>query len=313
VVGVTTSPSTGYTSRTINIGETRNSGVELDLKGQVFRNKNWAVDVAVRYSTNTNKAVSIADGLDDINLVSNSQAASYVKKGEAFPALRAVAYERDPATNRIIIDRNTGYPVTAPGLKYFGRTTPKDIIGVSTNVKFKQFSLSATAEYRGGHVIYNGVGRTLSNSGTGILTTSYDRRAFVFPNSSYLDNSGKYVPNTNIATQSGHYGIWVNTMSTIAENFVTSAAFWKLRDLSISYTVPGNVLKKTKVFKSATVGIFGRNLFMLVPKENVYGDPELLTSVASTNGVVGNGIGFNDTEGALPSTRSYGVTLNVGF
>jgi TonB-linked SusC/RagA family outer membrane protein len=313
VVNITTSPSTGYTANTLNIGESKNWGYEVDVKAKVISKRKWSVDLSARYSRNNNEAITLAQGLDDLNLLSNAQAAVYVKKGAAFPALRAVAFLRDPASNKIVVSRLNGYPQVAPGLKDFGRTTPRDIVGLTANVKYGQFSLSTTAEYRGGHVIYNGVGRTLSNSGTGAFTTAYDRRAFIFPNSVYADNSGKYVDNNDVATQNGHYVIWVDVMSTIAENYVTSAAFWKLRDLSLSYNVPSNWIKKTKIFKSATVGAFGRNLLMLVPKENIFGDPEQLTSAASSGGTVGNGIGFNDTEGALPATRSYGLTLNFGF
>jgi TonB-linked SusC/RagA family outer membrane protein len=313
IVNTTTSPSTGYQGYTLNVGETTNKGFEIDIKGQVIRKKNLSVDLSVRYSRNDNFVDEIAPGLDDINLLFNSNAQVYIKKGQAFPSLRATYYDRDPATGKIIVDASNGYPKLANGLKDFGRTTPRDILGVSANIKYKAFSLAATAEYRGGHVIYNGIGRDLTFTGTGKITTSYDRKPFVVPNSVYLDNSGKYVPNTNIATQNGHYDYWVSHYRTIDENFVTSAAFWKLRDVSLSYTIPTNIVKKTKIFKAATLGIFGRNLIMLTPRENQFGDPELLASTASSGGTIGNGIGFNDTEGALPSARAFGLTLNITF
>ncbi len=307
------SPTIGYLSNILNIGKTRNWGFEVDLKTQIVRAKNWGFDVSLRYSMNENKAIELAKGANDLALFGNTQASVYVEKDLPFPYLRAVSYLRDPETNRVIVDRTNGYPIAAPGLKSFGRTTPRDVIGVTANVRYKDFSLSTTAEYRGGHVIYNGVGRTLTNSGAGKLTTSFDRRAFIFPNSSYADGTGKYVANNDVPTLNGHYTVWVDYMSTIAENFVTSAAFWKLRDLSLTYTVPSNIVRKAKIFKSATIGLYGRNLLMITPKENIYGDPEFLAANASTGGTVSNGIGFNDTEGARPSVRSYGLTFNFGF
>ena len=312
VVSVTTSPTTGFTGNTLNIGESKNYGYEIDVKGKVIQKRKWSVDLSARYSRNTNEAITLAQGLDQFDLLGNSQAYSTIKKGQAFPSVRAVAFDRDPATNLIIVSRNNGYPQVAPALKNFGRATPRDIIGLTANVKYGQFALSTTAEYRGGHVVYHGVGRTLANSGTGKFTTAYDRRAFIFPNSTYFDGT-KYVPNNNIATTNGHYEVWVDVMSTIAENYVTSAAFWKLRDLSLTYNVSSSLIKKTKIFKSATLGLFGRNLLMLVPKENIFGDPEQITSAASSGGIVSNSLGINDTEGALPTTRSYGLTLSIGF
>jgi TonB-linked SusC/RagA family outer membrane protein len=313
IVNTTTSPSVGYTGYTLNVGETTNKGFELDVKGQIIRKKNWSLDLSVRYSRNDNVVNEIAPGLDDINILSNANAQVYVKKGQAFPSLRATYYDRDPASGKIIVGATNGYPKLAVGLKDFGRTTPRDILGLTANLKYKAFSFAATAEYRGGHVIYNGIGRDLAFTGTGKITTSFDRKSFVVPNSVYQDNTGKYVNNTNIATQNGHYDYWVSYYRTIDENFVTSAAFWKLRDASITYSIPSNVVKKTRIFKAVTAGIFGRNLIMLTPKENQFGDPELLTSAASSGGTVGNGIGFNDTEGALPSARAFGLTLNFTF
>ena len=54
---------------------------------------------------------------------------------------------------------------------------------------------------------------------------------------------------------------------------MTSAAFWKLREVSLSYDVPvKNILGGA--IKAAEIGIVGRNLLMLRPKTNVWTDPE---------------------------------------
>jgi hypothetical protein len=50
---------------------------------------------------------------------------------------------------------------------------------------------------------------------------------------------------------------------------------------------------------------FGRNLFMLLPKENIYTDPEF----SNTNG---NGVGINNT-GNTPPVRQYGMNVTVTF
>jgi hypothetical protein len=87
--------------------------------------------------------------------------------------------------------------------------------------------------------------------------------------------------------------------------FTTSGAFWKLRDISLNFNVPIKVLGNQRTVKALNVSGFGRNLFMLLPKENIYTDPEF----SNTNG---NGVGIN-TTGNTPPVRQYGVNVTVTF
>jgi hypothetical protein len=87
--------------------------------------------------------------------------------------------------------------------------------------------------------------------------------------------------------------------------FTTSGAFWKLRDVSLSYNFPSTMLRHLKVVKGGSLTVFGRNLITWLPKDNWYTDPEF----SFTNG---NAIGIN-TTGNTPPVRQYGATLNVNF
>ena len=56
-------------------------------------------------------------------------------------------------------------------------------------------------------------------------------------------------------------------------HIVTSAAFWKLREVSLTYDIPvKNILGG--LIKDAQIGIVGRNLMMLRPRTNIWTDPE---------------------------------------
>ena len=99
--------------------------------------------------------------------------------------------------------------------------------------------------------------------------------------------------------------MWVNNYRLISENFVAPAWFIKLRDLNLSYNVPAGLIKKSKVFSSATIAAYGRNLFTIVDKKNFYTDPEF--SYTS-----GNGSGINNTS-QTPPVRQFGFNVNFGF
>jgi hypothetical protein len=87
--------------------------------------------------------------------------------------------------------------------------------------------------------------------------------------------------------------------------YVTSAAFWKLREASITYDIPTSIVSKTKIFKRASLGLVGRNLLMLRPSSNLWTDPEF----SDTNG---NDVG-RTSEFQLPPTRMYGANLTLTF
>src|SRR4026207_3634 len=101
------------------------------------------------------------------------------------------------------------------------------------------------------------------------------RRRVAMANSVYLDGS-KYVPNTSVATNSGGYGFWETGAynTNINSNYLCSAAFWKIREIALTWEVPGKVVAHTKIIKKAVIGFVGRNLFTWLPKSNEWTDPE---------------------------------------
>jgi hypothetical protein len=72
------------------------------------------------------------------------------------------------------------------------------------------------------------------------------------------------------------------------------------------YSIPTNLLTKSRIFGGASIGFYGRNLFTVVDGKNYYTDPEF--SFSNTNG----GIGINNT-GQTPPVRQYGININLTF
>jgi outer membrane receptor protein involved in Fe transport len=306
VLTVALPPSTGFPSALINVGESKSWGYEADVRGNVIRNSKLNWDVSVRYSNNDNKVISLFGGLTRLNALSGfTYGQVTIEKDRPFPYFFGTGYVRDSATNLVIVNANDGYPQRTSALLPFGRTLPKHQLGVGTTLRAGNFNFGANAEYRGGHVVYHDLGRTMAFTGSSKVTTTYDRQPFVWPNSGYKDASGKVVPNNDVATRNGHYTAWVTHYRQIAENFVTSGAFWKLRDVSLGYNLPASLISRAKFIKTASIGVYGRNLVTLLPKNNWYTDPEFSITT-------GNGLGIN-TDNITPPVRAYGVTLSVNF
>jgi hypothetical protein len=156
--------------------------------------------------------------------------------GQPFPVIYSTAYLRDPQ-GRVVVDGITGYPVRDVNNKVLGNTLPKTTLGLNFNLGFKDLHLSAQAEYRGGNVTYMNNTTAFDFSGGGMATVMFNRERFVFPNSSYADPAkpGEYLANTNVTVRDGGYGFWTAAPRTgVAENYVASGAFWKLREVTLN-------------------------------------------------------------------------------
>lgn len=293
-----------------NTGEVSNKGLETSLRVVPYRNEANGLEISVggNYTYNQNKVLSITGDGAQLGLAGTTTLGVYAVEGEAFPLLKGTDYARDDQ-GRIIVDRITGFPNVSTGQIILGNTEPKHRVGLDASVVFKGFRLAGLFEYRGGFITSQNSG-SFDFSGAGIRSTYFNRERFVVPNSSYLDPvTNTYVENTNITTRTGGVDFWTNGPSNtgVATNYAYSAAFWKLRELSLAYDVPQSALGNLKYVKGARISIQGRNLFIWTPKTNIYTDPEY-----SANGTDNNGIGITSL-GQTPPARVYGATLSLTF
>jgi TonB-linked SusC/RagA family outer membrane protein len=308
------SSATGFTQKIVNAGLVTNSGVELDLKVTPIRSKNVVWNVGVNYAHYKNVINQLLTGVDEVALSGFSNGLGggiYAIKGLPYPVIKANDWVRDSATGKVIVDPITGMPSVDPTAKVFGQTNPTDILGITTSVTFKGFTLSAVADYRTGNYIMNELATNLTFEGVSDFSAQNGRQRFIFPNSVVLQN-GKYVNNTSVAVDNGSNtggaGFWPGAVygTNIGSPFVVSAAFWKIREVSLVYDFPSKMIQGINFVKKLSVGLVGRNLFMFRPKSNQYTDPEFSSSGS------GNAIGRTN-ENQLPPTRIFGANVTVTF
>ncbi|MFN8239239.1 MAG: SusC/RagA family TonB-linked outer membrane protein [Bacteroidales bacterium] len=295
------SNATGYSSQKINAGEMLNRGLEVEVKSTPISTPTWRWDLNLNYAYWYNRVVSLAGDLTEISLGNTV----YAIIDMPYPTIKVTQFARDPQ-GRVIVDPVTGTPSIDPLAIPRGQTTPKHLIGVQSNLSWKNLSLAVSADYRGGHVFRAGLYYDLLFTGVGKLAAANGRERFVFPNSVIPDGSGGYVENTNVTTQDGGVAWWTNTMRSLSYYAVNSADIWKIREVSLTYDVPSTVFGFTNnIVKGCKVGFVGRNLFMFMPKNNIYADPEF-------SNTTGNAVGITDS-GQTPATRSYGFNITLTF
>lgn len=314
-IPITISGATGYTTAFVNSGVMQNKGIELDLKFTPILStaSGFRWDIGANYAYNKNTVVSLGYGLKGVNIPNstnqdpNSNANSFssvAAVGLPYGQISTTDWKRD-AQGRIIVDPLTGLPSLDPNQKLFGTSVPPTTVGFFTTFSYKGFTLNVVADGRFGAVIYNGIGGSLDFTGVSAYSASSGRQPFIIPNSVTTDANGKSTPNTSITTSTGNNQFWANVWNSAGSNYVNSADFWKLREVSLSYNLPKNIFSHLKIVNAVTIGVTGRNLLTWRAKGNVWSDPEF----SNTNG---NATGNTDIN-QLPPTKFIGANLSVTF
>lgn len=303
ITQTTPSITSGSSVFLTNIGGLKGKGIEVTVGGTIINANDLKWDLSVNYTSQETTVSSIKAGLDEIALTTTGQYGVYAVVDEAFPQIKANVYKRDPK-GRIVVDAVSGHPLTETGLKNMGKTTPDYILGFTSTVKYKGIALSATMDYRTGHVYYEQGSDAMEFTGRSLESVSANRQDFVIPNSVIETAPGVYVKNTNIPVSGGRQSYWTDVYNDVKSNYVKDATALKLRELSLSYELPVKFLAKTPI-KKLTVGFIARNLMTWLPKENAFSDPEFNNTNSNAIGVGGY---FQS-----PPTRSFGFNLNLEF
>ena len=335
-VPIQVSRGTGFNSALINTGSMQNEGIEIDLKTirPIVNVGGFTWNINTNYTYLNNTVTSVYPGLDKINIPLAGSPYNQYSVGGASDVYAAVGYQypalfgsdivrvqtTDPtaanydATGKFggqpVINPATGYPILDANIKFLGNTQPKYRFGFNNTFAYKGLTLNVLVEYRGGNVIYNSLGNALEFTGAGIRSTYNGRQNFIYPGSvlatTNADGSTGFTPNTTISTRDGNLEFWTNSgYHNAASSYVTSAAFWKLRELALNYVFPPSLFSSVKFIRTITLGVTGRNLLMLRPKTNVFTDPEFSLDASNAQGTT--------NEYQTPPTRQYGFRLSVGF
>ena len=301
-VGLTT--ATGFSSAYVNAASTTSTGTEFDLKVTPVRTKDvkWDVGANLAIQTTTVKQLygSGANKVTETSIGNDNEAIV----GMSMPQMYVSDFIRDSSNGKVIVN-SQGYPQLSSNLVAAGRTTPKYILGLTSGVTYKDFTLNVIADYRGGYVFYNNAELNLDFTGASAHSASNGRQNFIYPNSEVLVN-GKYVPNTNVYTQDGNLGFWVSSDYRRAGTaYVENAAAWKIRTISVTYDFMHLVGPNQKIFKGLKLTVLCNNVAMFRPKQNDFTDPEF-------NYNNSNGLGYN-TYYQLPPTRQYTAVLGITF
>lgn len=302
---VSTSSASGYGSMIMNVGEIRNQGFEFMVNAVPVHTKEFEWNTTLNFAYNDSEVLYLGEGVERLQIDGATSRSGNVTVqnivGSSYGELIGYKYKRH---NGQIVYEN-GIPQRADELSSLGNGVYNLTGGWSNAFKYKNISLSFLLDFKVGAKLFSGTNYSLYGEGlhknTLIGRTAENPGGEVVGAGVMLDKSGNYVANNvKVDAQTYYNGIANNN---IAEEFVYNANFLKLRELSVGYEFPTNLLSKLKVVKAMNVSLVGRNLWTIIKHtDNI--DPE-----AAYNNSNGQGLELN----GYPATRSIGFNVNVKF
>ncbi len=272
----------------LNAGDVENKGIEIAVNYDVIKGNKFTWNTGLNYTVNRNRIVKLHPNLGERYDVGNF---NVLRVGGTFGDIWARTFMRDD--KGIMVVGANGRPMAGPD-GYLGTTIPSALVGWNNTFTMGKFSGSLTIDGRFGGKVVSITQGYLNSFGYSEESAEARDKGFISINAVDIDGS----PVIQANPQEWYQGI--GNRDGIIEGQLYSATNIRLRELSFSYSIP----VRSNIFKSAHIGLVGRNLFFF--KNDAPYDPELSNT---TNGARGQGF----DSFALPTTRSFGLNLKLGF
>jgi TonB-linked SusC/RagA family outer membrane protein len=305
---VAVAASSGFVgSRTVNLGEVSNSGVEFSVHGTAVQLPSITWEPRLTYFTNKNKLVSF--GVPDKTLETpTGQAYAVVQQHRAgyplggfwvTPPLRCGVDPLDATAAPCPAGMDGSPQLTAAGAaifpagdaarQYLGTAIPTREIGFSNTVTlFKYFRLYALLDHKAGHKVFNLQERNRCQTANDNCWRT-NNPAARFPVT---------VPDSILNRELAVY----RSAAGVSPEWIQKGDFTKLREVSLSIDVPQTYLRRVRA-SSASLVLSGRNLALWSDYEGV--DPEVNTY---------GGRNFVRVDAyAAPMLRRFSAMINLAY
>ena len=316
IVSVPVSAGSGFSNAIRNAGELETKGWEVSLGIIPVKTQSgftWSIDA--NWTRLRTTVLKIDPLVNSIFLGGFTVPQTQLKAGEPYGVIVGNPFNRDANGSLLITAAGTGagqVTTNTNDVKTIGNPNPNWTAGLTNTFSYKGLVLSFLLDIRkGGDVISRNIRDVRFR---GVAAETGDReRTYVIPGvlrdpnndanglpQALVGTDGKAIPN-NIAISAQQY--WTSVYNTQGEAIVFDASWLRLRELSLTYSLPKSFLNKSP-FGGASFSITGRNLLLYTPNYPHF-DPEV------------NSQGVNNSQGfeynSLPQTRTYGMLLRLSF
>ncbi len=313
IMPVAVTPATGYYSKFVNAGEIQNKGIEVMVKSDILKTKDFEWNAYLNWSMNRNRVLSLFEDVSNLQL-GISGVSLNAEIGKPYGELKGTDFVY--VNGGRLVNSLGNYVVSSSATNDLGNINPDWIGGIGSNLQYKDFQFGFLIDFKQGGKIYSadlqqgaaeGTYKLLYTSiappfsttglndlGNPIRDKIQDGGGIIVAG---VDKDGK--PNTirtNLRDNTNTFGRGPQSL------FIFDASYIKLRQAFISYTISPKLVKKINL-TSATISLVGSNLW-IIHKNLPYSDPEAGASS-------GNFIGVQSST--PPATRNIGFNLKLQF
>ena len=300
ILDMAMTPETGYARRTMNSGEIRNRGVEVLLSGRPITTYNFTWDISVNGSTNKNKVLSLAEGMD-YQPIGEAEGAAYIRAKVGGSTGDIYGYKFLRTDDGQIIYKADGTPELTTEHEYVGNAYAKFKAGLINTFRYKNVTFNFQFDGQWGAMVYSQSHHKMSQRGRLDNTLAGREEGFVIGEGVVINSDGMFLPNMTQVNPQRFYDQYYRRDN--AESNTLDASFVKLREMSIQYIFPGKIVSMLKL-QDLSMSVFGQNL-LLFSKFPIF-DPE---TAQLGDGAITPGVEM----GQLPSTRTIGISLKTRF
>ncbi len=324
--------STGYARKILNAGTVSNKGVELLLTGKVISTKDIVWNININAAKNKNIVESLAEGVSYLTLSDARWLGLSIIAQPGLPYGSIIGYDYQRTDDgRTILDPTSLSPKVTDERVVLGKGTWDWTGGISNSFRYKNFSLNAVIDVKQGSDLFSMTNlfavirgqHEMTLQGRKEWAKSEEERQAAGKTIQEWTSEGKvqgYIPQGVVQTGTDADGKPIYTENTrpvdpnvywssyygddrgVATPFIYDATYVKMREITLSYSVPDNIVKRLRA-QDITVSLVSRNPFIIYKNvPNV--DPD-------SNYNNGNGQGFE--YGSLPGRKSWGVNFNFKF
>ena len=322
-----------YAESTItqNIGVISNKGVEISADVDVFKNKDWKVNVGANITFLKNEVTKLPEQNKDGIILSNKKIlegkdryAWFVYTWEGINTRNGLSlykfddesyfFTQDDKTYgnsegteiaaedqaALVVINGVPYTYTTSYAKreYHGSAIPKAYGSFNFSVSWKSLSLSTLFTYQLGGKVLDGVYQDLmSPSGTPYALHKDTKNAWTYEQATTEDavnpNGIPVLDNTAATTIKGDISADLNATSS---RWLTDASYLILKNINLSYQLPKNLVRKVDL-ESVSLTLACENLVTWTKRKGM--NPQQSFAGSQTNGLV--------------TPRIFSVGLNVKF
>ena len=291
-----------------NVGSMRNTGIDLLItqRNLLGSKSKFNIDGTFTFTTYKNEITKIADDIDFFD-ARGSRIGNWVRNQKGRPISSFFGYQveglfqspddvaKSPTQDGAgpgrfkYADLNGDKQITPADRTFIGNPNPDFSYGLQLNARYGGFDL--------GVFFYGVQGRDAMNYvrwWTDFFPSFQGNKSKdLLYNSWTPSNTGATTPiNENVSNFS--------TNTTVNSYYLEDASYFRLKNLTLGYTLPGSMTNKIKIDR-ARIYFQATNLFTVTKYTGL--DPE----------IIGGDTGFGVDEGIFPTVKQFLVGLNINF